>query len=173
MSNLQKRAEVAANIAIIVVAVVLCVVLVKRFVLDDNKPAAPPGAPNQITAGEKVPVGMEWVKSGHTVLLVLQKTCRFCTESAPFYQRLVKETANRSDVKVVALFPGTVEESKQYLDGIGVSIADIRQVSPAEVKVSGTPTIILVDENGVAVDVWRGKLPPDKEAEVFSKLKVG
>ncbi len=172
MSNLQKRAEVAANIAIVVVAVVLCVVLVKRFVLDKPDPG-PRQAANQLAAGDKVPVGMEWVKGGQTVLLVLQKGCRYCTESAPFYQRLIKETANRSDVKVIAVLPQPVAEGKQYLDEIGVSIADIRQISPGDIRVGGTPTIVLVDENGVAINVWKGKLPPDREAEVLSKLKVG
>jgi hypothetical protein len=104
------------------------------------------------------------------VLLVLQKGCRFCTESAPFYQRLIQEAANRNDVKLIALLPQTVTEGKQYLDEIGVSIDDIRQVSPSQVKVDGTPTLIIVDENGVAVDVWKGKLRPEAESQVLSKL---
>ena len=72
---------------------------------------------------------------------------------------------------MIALFPQSVTEGKQYLDQIGVNFSDIRQVSPSQVKVSGTPTLILVNESGVAVDVWRGKLPPDTEAQVLSKLK--
>lgn len=170
MSNLHKRAELIANIAIVIVAILLSVVVVKRFILDD-KPANP--AANQLAVGERVPLaGVEWVKSGHTLLLVLQKGCRYCTESAPFYQRLIQETANRGDVKLIALLPQSVTEGKQYLDEIGVGIADVRQVSLGQVKVGGTPTLILVDENGVAVDVWIGRLPPDAEAEVLSKLKT-
>ena len=112
-------------------------------------------------------MGKEWTHGTP----VLQKGCRFCTESAPFYQRLIKETADRNDVKLIALFPQSVTEGKQYLDQIGVNFSDIRQVPPSQVKVSGTPTLILVNESGVAVDVWRGKLPPDAEAQVLSKLK--
>ena len=171
MSNLHKRAELFANIAIVVVAILLSVVLVKRFVLNSDEPARPPAA-NQLAAGERVSLdGVDWQKSGHTLLLVLQKGCRYCTESAPFYQRLIQETANRSDVKLIALLPQTVTEGKQYLDEIGVGITDIRQVEPSQVKVGGTPTLILVDQNGVAVDVWKGKLPPDAEDRVLSKLK--
>jgi thioredoxin-related protein len=121
----------------------------------------------------QVPVGgIEWLKSRHTVLLVLQKGCRYCTESAPFYQRLIKETANRNDVKLIALVPQSVTEGKQYLDEIGVGINDIRQVSPSQVKVRGTPTLILVNESGVAADIWKGRLPPEAEAQVLSKLKT-
>jgi len=171
MTNLHKRAELLANIAIIIVAVVLTGVLVKRFVLDRNEPANPAAA-NQIAPGDHVNVGgVDWVKGGQTVLLVLQKGCRFCTESAPFYQRLIKETANRSDVKLIAVFPHSVAEGKQYLDEIGVGLTDIRQVDLSQVKVRGTPTLILVNDSGVAVDVWKGKLPPDAEERVLSKLK--
>ena len=93
-----------------------------------------------------------------------------CTESAPFYQQLVKETSARSDIKLVALLPQTVDEGKQYLKEIGVDIADVRQVTPNEVNVGGTPTLILVNNDGVASEVWAGKLPPDTESQVLSKL---
>ena len=171
MNNLHKRTELLANIAILIVAILLSVVLVKRFFLDNNKPDNQAAA-NQLAPGDRVPVeGIDWAKSGRTLLLVLQKGCRYCTESAPFYQRLIKETADRNDVKMIALFPQSVTEGKQYLDEIGVKLSDIRQVPPAQVKVIGTPTLILVDQSGIAVDVWRGKLPPDAEAQVLSKLK--
>jgi len=171
MNNLHKRTELLANIAILIVAILLSVVLVKRFFLDNNKPDNQAAA-NQLAPGDRVPVeGIDWAKSGRTLLLVLQKGCRYCTESAPFYQRLIKETADRNDVKMIALFPQSVTEGKQYLDQIGVNLSDIRQVPPAQVKVSGTPTLILVDQSGIAVDVWRGKLPPGAEAQVLSKLK--
>ena|SRR6185295_10264260 len=171
MSNLHKRAELYANIAIVIVAILLSVVLVKRFILNSNEPSSPAAA-DQLSSGDKVPLQTEWVKSGKTVLLVLQKGCHYCTESAPFYQRLIKETANRSDVKLIALLPQSVTEGKQYLNEIGVSIDDIRQVSPSQIKVGGTPTLVIVNENGVAVDVWKGKLSPEGEAQVLSKLKV-
>jgi hypothetical protein len=37
-------------------------------------------------------------------------------------------------------------------------------------NVSGTPTLILVNNEGVASDVWSGKLPADTESKVLSKL---
>lgn len=169
--NLHKRAELLANVAIVIVAILLSVVLVKRFILE-SEPVNPAGG-NQLAAGDRVPLeGVQWTKSGHTVLLVLQKGCRYCTESAPFYQRLTKEIENRNDVKLIALFPQPVAEGKQYLDEIGVEIADIRQVDPKQFKLGGTPTLILVNESGVATDVWKGKLPAEAESKVLDKLKT-
>ena len=38
------------------------------------------------------------------------------------------------------------------------------------IKVSGTPTLLLVDNNGKVLDVWVGMLPEDRQQEVFEVL---
>ena len=171
-TDLLKRVELLANIAIIIVAVLLGVVLVKQLIPNKtDQPARAASARRELKRGDKVPLeGVDWAKNSHTLLLVLQQGCRFCTESAPFYQRLVKETSTRTDLKLVALLPQNLDEGKQYLKEIGVDIADVRQVTPNEVNVGGTPTLILVNNEGVASDVWAGKLTPDIEPKVLSKL---
>ena len=172
MRNLVKRVELLANVAIILVAVLLGVVLVKQLVLNKpSQPVRPASARREIARGDKVPVaGVDWAKNSHTLLLVLQKGCHFCTESAPFYQQLVKQTSGRSDIQLVALLPQSVSEGKQYLAQNGIDIADVRQVSPGQINVGGTPTLVLVNNEGVVSDVWAGKLPPDSESQVLSKL---
>jgi hypothetical protein len=172
MRILLKRIELLANLAIIIVAVLLGVVLVKQLVLNKNtQPARPASARREVSRGDKVSVsGIEWAKNSHTLLLVLQRGCHFCTESAPFYQQLIKQTSARNDIKLVALLPQSISESKQYLKEIGIDIADVRQVSPGQINVGGTPTLILVNNEGVASDVWAGKLPADEESKVLSKL---
>lgn len=170
--DLLKRVELVANVAIIIVAVLLGAVLFRQLVLNrTDRPARPASARRELSRGDKVPLsGVDWGKNSHTLLLILQEGCRFCTESAPFYQQLVKETSVRSDIKIVALLPQTVDKGTQYLKEIGVNIADVRQVSPNQVNVGGTPTLILVNNDGVATDVWAGKLSPDTESKVLSKL---
>ena len=170
--DLLKRVDLLANVAIIIVAVLLGIVLVKQLVPNRAAQLARPAAARrELSRGDKVPLAsVDWAKNSHTLLLVLQKDCRFCTESAPFYQRLVKATSDRSDIKLVALLPQTVAEGKQYLKKIGVDIADVRQVSPNEVNVGGTPTLILVNNEGVASDVWAGIITQDSESKVLSKL---
>jgi hypothetical protein len=118
MPNPFKRVELLINVAIIVVAILLSVVLVRQFILNNkNERARPAPAAKELSPGDKVPMaGVEWVKNTHTLLLVLQKGCHFCTESGPFYQRLVKETSTRNDVRLIALLPQQVAEGKQYLD---------------------------------------------------------
>ena len=168
--NLSRRLEVAANVAIIVVAVLVCVVLVRTYLLGGSaKPQQQSPAP---AVGSKVSVsGVDWGKNGRTLVLVLQKGCHFCSESAPFYQRLVRDTAGREGLRLIAVLPQQVEEGRQYLNDLGVSIDEVRQASPSDLGVRGTPTLLLVDGSSTVTDSWVGKLPPDKEEEVLHRLK--
>jgi thioredoxin-related protein len=165
MSTLYKRIELLTNVAIIIVAVMLGAVLVQRFFFP--KAEQPP---QNIAVGTKVSLpGVEWDKNGKTLVLALQKGCHFCSESAPFYQRLV-QYASTKDVKLVAVLPQSPAEGHEYLDTLSVPITDIRQASLSSLGVLGTPTLILVNNKGEVVASWVGKLPSDKEADVLAKM---
>jgi len=162
--TLTRKLELAANVAIITVAVVLCAVLVKTYLL-----APTPQAPQQSLVGARVPVPeVDWRGNGRTLLLVLQKGCRFCAESAPFYQRLAGEAGQ---VRLVAVLPQQVEESREYLRELNVPVGEVRQAPFKDLGIRGTPTLLLVNGEGVVTGSWFGKLSPDKEEEVLSRLK--
>ncbi|HEV7798387.1 MAG TPA: hypothetical protein VGO73_09540 [Pyrinomonadaceae bacterium] len=170
MKTLYKRVELIANVAIILVAISLVVVLAKRFIF--------PG-PTQPTQSQQPNIGaklslpdVDWSKSNKNVLLVVSDSCKYCTESALFYRRLVQERAQRGSFRLTAILPQPVSDGRKYLNGLGVSIDDIKQLSPdAAIRIRGTPTLLLVDSAGVVTGEWVGKLPPEKEAEVLSRLQ--
>lgn len=167
MSGLTRKLEVGANIAIILVALLLGAVLVKRFLL-----APSPQPIHEISAGTKVALpGVDWSRNGRTLLLVLQKGCHFCSESAPFYQRLVRETNGRPDLAVMAVLPQATDEAKQYLGELNVPVQDVRQAALGSLGVSGTPTLLLVDNQGAVLQAWVGKLPAEQENEVLTKVR--
>ncbi|MGB7923564.1 MAG: hypothetical protein WCF57_10000 [Pyrinomonadaceae bacterium] len=175
MSNgILKKTELLANIAVIVVALLLGVVLVKRYLLTGNEaaPAARRVDP-RIPAGTKASLpDVDWAKNGQTLLLVLSSDCRYCTASAPFYQRLADATAGRPDIHLIAIFPQAVEEGQKYLDDLGVSIKEIRQELPGNTGAGGTPTLILVDAHGIVKKSWVGQLSAPEESEVLDQLDV-
>jgi hypothetical protein len=70
----------------------------------------------------------------------------------------------------VAVFPQTAEEGRSYLANEGVKILDVRQASFSTIQISGTPTLLLIDENGAVKRVWVGKLSPLEEKKVLSQL---
>jgi thiol-disulfide isomerase/thioredoxin len=176
-----KKLEVLANVAVVITSVVLCSVLVKKYFFSPaNKEASvetvasKSPAPNasrrpSIQAGTKISLpSIDWGKSDRTLLLALSTSCHFCTESAPFYQKLQQQ--KRDDVQIVALFSQPVEESQAYLNRLGIAINEIVQGPLSSVGASGTPTLLLIDNSGVVIESWVGKLPDDQAARVIARI---
>lgn len=115
--------------------------------------------------------GINWGQNKQTLLLVLRNGCHFCDDSAGFYQRLVKESQASGNTTFVAVLPGTVDDSRKYLEHLGVPITEIRQEVLGALGVQGTPTLLLINDKGVVTKSWVGRLPTDKEGEVISSAR--
>jgi hypothetical protein len=76
-------------------------------------------------------------------------------------------------LKMVAVLPQPVAAAEQYLHGEGVRVDQVKQASPGEIGVRGTPTILLVNGAGVVTRVWSGKLQPEEQEQVLGVLKKG
>jgi hypothetical protein len=162
-----KKIELLANVAIIAVAVLLGAALVRQYLLPGGRDSA---ASPRIQKGATVAVpGVDWSKSNRTLILALQKGCHFCTESAPFYKRLAP-AASEKNVRVVAVLPQSPEVGRGYMADLGVPVSEVAQASLDSISVSGTPTLILVDDKGAVLDSWVGKLPAAGEDEVLSLI---
>ena len=171
MTSVSKKVEVAANVAIIVVALLLGAVLVRQYLLPGRTPQPQVARAERPTPGTKLTLpGVDWGRSRQTLVMVLSTNCHFCTESAPFYQRLAREKAGHDDVRLLAVLPQSVEEAQRYLGEHGVVVSEVRQSPPDAVGVRGTPTLIIVDSAGSVVESWVGKIPAEKEAEVLSRI---
>ncbi|MGI9107871.1 MAG: TlpA family protein disulfide reductase [Pyrinomonadaceae bacterium] len=170
MNTFAKRVELITNVAIIIVAVLLGFILVKNHLLMTSTPQEA----NHRLAGGQTHVGqqvylpnVDWAKNGQTVVLALSTTCRYCSESASFYQQLVQKRGNS---RVVAVMPQTVGTGHEYLRKLGVSVDEVKQVSIDSIGVQGTPTLLLVNSSGVVTKEWIGKLHAEQEAEVLKQL---
>jgi thioredoxin-related protein len=172
-TDLHRKTELATNLAIMVVAALLCVVLVKNYLIPKSASTTESIATNkqnQFQAGAKISVaGIDWTQNGQMLLLVLSTTCHFCSESAPFYQQLIKECGG--NIRIVAVLPQSVSAGKDYLSRFGISVDDVMQVQFNSLGVRGTPTLIMVDSNGVVTDSWAGKLPNTEEAKVLDRVR--
>jgi hypothetical protein len=176
MLKLDRRIEVLSNVGIIVVCAALTFTLVKRHF--DPAPGAaaagarPPRPADQNLVGKKVTLpDVDWARNGRTLVLALQSGCHFCTDSAPFYKELVKRQAGQPNLQLVAVLPQPVEQGRGYLNTLGVSIDNVRQDSLNNLGVSGTPTLLLVDNNGSVVNAWKGRLDGNREREVLERLQ--
>jgi thioredoxin-related protein len=159
--------ELTTNIAIITVAVLLSVVLVKTYFLSGRGPDGPTALPT-IPNGTKISLqDVNWAAKKRTMLMVLSNTCRYCTESADFYKKLAQERAKLDDLRIIAVLPQEVAAGQAYLNKLGVSVDEVRQSQLDAIGVRATPTLLLVDDKGVVTGSWVGKLPAENEAEVL------
>lgn len=165
--------DTVANIAIIVTCVVALALMVNRFFF--NQPTAPAGSPPQAEVGEQFDQLREVLPAGSQKALVvaLSPNCGFCNDSMPFYKRLIDERNQKgSGVKIIAAVPA--EEAKapeqQKFTEAGVQPDSLVTMDFASIKVPGTPTVLLVDNQGKVLDVWVGKQDPDGEEKIIETL---
>ena len=157
-----KWLDAAANVSIIIVAVVIVIFFARNYF-----PASKASSP-AISAGAKLtgqPVN--WHASPKNVVLLLSTTCHFCKESSGFYRKLAEDC--RSHARTVALFPQIPEEAQAYLRAEEVQVDDIKHADFQSLQIGGTPTLLLVDSNGVVQKVWLGRLSEAKEKEVLEQ----
>jgi len=163
---MKSRLEMVTNIIVILLAVVIGSVYLKdRF-------ATPSPATDEVKAGDKLVSldGWDWGAQDRTLVLVLRKGCHFCEDSTPFYQRLVaRQQQGESRIPLVAVFPDTGDAAKEVVQSEGLGVHVLAGVSLEKLKVSGTPTVLLVDKSGKVLNAWTGMLSPRQELDVMKE----
>ncbi len=163
-TRVAKGIETAANIGIVIVALLAAVFMAKSHFASSVQPRQP------IPIGSKIEVkDITWTASRATLVLALSTTCRFCTESAPFYRELTKYAKERN-IRTIAILPQPLNEASTYLSNENVRVDEIRQNELSAVHVTGTPTLLLIDSKGTVQGSWIGKLPEQSEKDVLAKL---
>ena len=159
-----KKIEMAANVAIVIVALAAIGMVARNFWVRPVQPH------HNIATGTKLDLkGEHWQPGLKNVVLVLSTTCRYCTESAGFYRELYQE-CKKQHIRVVAVLPQPVNDAQAYLKGELVEVDEIRQASLSDLQVRGTPTLLIIDDKGLVKNAWTGKLPDSVEKEVLAKL---
>jgi hypothetical protein len=160
------KLETLANLSTVLVSLLLSIVLVKEFLL----PRPQRAFVGRAGVASKVSLpGVDWARNRRTLVLALSTQCHFCTESAPFFQRVAKAAGGR--VKLLAVLPQPTVDAQNYLREVGVHVDDVRQAPLDSIGVAGTPTLLFVNNSGTVTDVWTGKLSADKQAEVLRALE--
>ncbi|MBZ5566210.1 MAG: hypothetical protein LAN64_00010 [Acidobacteriia bacterium] len=158
-----RRLEVAANILLIIVTIMVGFTLVVNY--RARRPVSRPSL-----TGRELPIhDIAWSDYSRTLVLILRKECRFCRESSPFYRRLVLQ-AHARHVRVIAILPDSPADARLYLAGEEIAVDCIVQLRANDVRVAGTPTLLTVNRQGVVEKEWVGKVPSEKEEEVIRSL---
>jgi rhodanese-related sulfurtransferase len=172
VSTLVKRANVVLNVGIIALSLLLGGILVKQYLL--TGPEKDRGITRQLKYGSTFHLrSVDWKSNGRTLVMALSRFCEFCSDSAPFYQKLTQNLANQNSVKLVAVLPHPTAASQRYLnETLGIHGLEIREASLRSLGVEVTPTLILVNDDGLVSKMWTGKLSSGAEIEVLDQLRV-
>jgi hypothetical protein len=158
----RRSLEIAANVAILVVASLI----IANFVRSKWRPSEQPEAPK---IGSRISLpGSKW-EDRPTLVMALQKGCKYCDDSSSFYRRL-HERRSGSLPRMLAVIPGDKTEIASYLSQQGILVDEVVNASLSEIKVLYTPTLLLVDRSGMVTDVWVGKLNASEESEVIRRI---
>lgn len=168
--SIKDQLETVTTVAVLVAAVLVAAYFVTLFVRD---------APVRTQPGSEAgpPLGMRltppdehaFSPSKKTFLLALSTTCSHCTADVPFYRQLlsIAEMADCS-YEILAVFPNEEHEVDEFRATHDFWPRAVADVPLATVGVSGTPTVVLVDSQGVVEAVWVGELSPESEQEIFA-----
>lgn len=150
----------------VLMIVVLCVALWK-LLFHGNRPFT-------YKSGDHI-AGSIWRSmpdAKRTVVIAERAECGFCRASMPFYARLTR-VANAANVEVVSVTTDDKVEHQRYLDQNKVHMDRIVQLKDTPLKVSGTPTLIVLDQSKTVLGAWVGQLAPDDQEKVLHLVKSG
>lgn len=163
-TRVAKSIEVAANVGVVIVALLAVGLFVKGQLTRSTEPH------QIIPIGSKFEIkNVDWGTSRATVVLALSTTCHFCTESAPFYRELTRYAKDKH-IRTIAVFPQPFPDAAAYLKNENVEVDEIRQSPLSAIQVSGTPTLLLIDLKGTVQGAWLGKLAAHSEKDLIAKL---
>jgi hypothetical protein len=152
-NNMQRAiqiARVASNAAIAVAAIAIVAHLGKLAWTDYRQDKAALQLPG--TGRDTIENTSELAldRADRTILLGTASTCRFCTASMPFYQRLTK-TAKERGVRVVAFAAEDVETNRDYLTEHGVTVDGVVSAAKNKLALPASPLLIVANREGQVV----------------------
>lgn len=109
-------------------------------------------------------------ESKRTLIIVDRADCAFCRASMPFYVRLTT-SARDAGLEVVSVTPDNPVGHQSYLDANHVHVDRTIQLKDTPLRVSGTPTLILLDQSKTVLGAWVGELSTDEESKVFHLIE--
>ena len=164
------KLDKVTNIVTIITCAVMCLYLVSRWTAGGGSASR---AATPYAVGDEVEsiADVSFQASPATAVVFVQSQCRFCTESMPFYRELA-EIPDRlaRHVRIVAVSPEPMEQLRQYLKSHELTIDLAIGGHRVSTRITGTPTLIVVDRKGVIRGAWSGRLSEAGQKEVVKVI---
>ena len=167
--KLKSYLEVGTNVAVLLVA--LLVLGNFAWVHFAEKPAL--GIQAGLRKGDAFPIipGVAYDKSSQTLVLAMSSKCEHCNESIPFFRQLLEANLEKSDgTRIVAVFPERPEEVWRYISEQQLSVNTIPGINFKALNLPGTPSAVLISNEGKVLNFWIGKPSKDAEKEMLDSV---
>ena len=164
------RLEKVPHLTFIVVCLVAVVLMIEaRFKRSES--VAVVGTPKVSSLSLH---GVNWKDAPVTVILQLNPTCWFCTESMPFYRRLTSTPQVRAGrAAVVVVTAGSIEMMRSMLASNQINVNGVIGGVVESDSPAVTPTVFVVDSRGAVKRQFVGKFDSTREEEVISHGTTG
>lgn len=136
-----------------------------------RKSEARTAKPTQYVPGDRLPAleGVEYSRAAKTIVLFVGTHCQYCINNMDFYRLLAEEAARTSGaLQLVVAGPEPVPTLNAFLRQYALDVDGVVSVSAGQVRVLGTPTLVLADRNGVVKRVWVGQQGPTGRAQILA-----
>jgi hypothetical protein len=112
--------------------------------------------------------GYSWSSYPKTLVIAIRTGCPYCEASLPFYRQLgEQEKSNLLHAHVLIVMPNDAYFGSNFLKKDDVDVQVIFGQKLGALKVSGTPTVLLLDSSGRIERTWIGQLSSRGEKEVI------
>jgi hypothetical protein len=167
---MSRKLETATNIVVMGVALLFGFLLLRNYSMNRNQANTDPGPPVGLRLAS-LP-GYDWHSHDRSLVLALRKGCHYCEDSMPFYRKLVGLAHSKQiSANLLAVFPDDALVADEEMKSDGLSMDVSSGVVLGELDVSGTPTVILVDNQGRVLRDWVGELSTSQQDQVLEAMK--
>jgi hypothetical protein len=173
MSKVKSYLETATNIAVILGALAVSGVFLLNYLRPNEQRT--PRLRAGFQKGHQLPPipGVSYNEAPQTLLIALNTSCAFCTESVPFYNQLAEaQLKSKSSIRIMTVFPNAEKEVQQYVQTHQLRLASRAAIDLQSLNVMGTPTMLLIDEKGTIVDFWIGKPSEATQRQVMKQVTL-
>jgi hypothetical protein len=166
---MKRNLEIVTNLA----TIAACAFVIGHLALSYSSTSSSRVA-NTYSPGEVIADSNElgFANAHLTLIMATASTCHFCTESMDYYGRLTG-VARQHHVRILAVTPEEPAENRRYLAVHGITPDTVTSAISNQIRINGTPALILVRTDGRVVKSWLGKLNPSAENEILGLVEAG
>lgn len=166
--NFRNRLGVIANIAVIAVSAIALFFIVRDRVINRQKFS---GLSDQLSIGKNLSLSdVSWSERQHSVVLAFVAGCKYCADSAAFYQKLNACSQQNGKLQLIGISPHSNAVASSYLTANHIPINAVRKTDFGQLRIQRVPLLMLVGKEGKISKVWAGKLSSQVESEVLKAV---